>query len=400
MLVVLLAAWCLGPLQHVFWSAQPYQPSPAGSAALAQFAQTMPGWPAVSAPAASSNAAAAVGVVARGAAPASVPKSLPTSAPVVAISAPSPDNNLLDLCGIGWRRVADRVAADPTDPASLHADLPADWATQALTTAWPSLLQALAASPDVRQQAAAVLLDPAADRADTPRRLASLARVSGDPAVLQWAVQACSAAGVQPSCPGLSARHWTRAEPGNLAAWLQLSAQEPLARDEALHGMAQAHQLDLGWLRLAAVVDSAVPADWPAALRVDLAVMLMGLDLARGHGLGHWSVLTKACDTTAVQNANRRQTCEAIATTLVCQDNHLLAFKLGLGMGRRLGWPAQRLQADDQLQALMQAHPQQLAAVQQPYSCAAVARSRSYLADVNRLGEIGWLRAQARAAAR
>ncbi|MGZ5278240.1 MAG: hypothetical protein ACXWCU_20230, partial [Caldimonas sp.] len=44
-------------------------------------------------------------------------------------------------------------------------------------------------------------------------------------------------------------------------------------------------------------------------------------------------------------DGNRRETCERIATLAAERSTSLLAQSIGISIGKRLGWPAQRLQA-------------------------------------------------------
>jgi hypothetical protein len=349
------------------------------------------------------------------------------SAPSIALAAVAPDTTAaramreprprrrdaapgeFDLCGIGWRpgepvQQAERPdarpdVADQASPAAAAAPafrLPAALGDDALALAMPRILQALASSGDVRHQAAALLLGggvsataraDAQGQADRLRLLAQLALTSANPVVMQWALQACAAAASSAPCNGLSARHWLRIAPDNLAPWLYLLAQEPMALDEALHGMALSRRVDFSVQRLPAVVDQIWPDDLPPYLREVMAERLVGIEVAQPT---HWTALLRACDSTLLADANRHQQCTAIAEVMVGPDSDLPALTLGSSLGQRLGWPPDRvaaLRAEAVLLAGIRAEQ-----LKQPYSCASLLHGWVHRMVVDDVGELAWLR--------
>ena len=266
--------------------------------------------------------------------------------------------------------------------------------------AWQASAAALAASPQARQRAAGLLMAQPwppgpAGRASLPpeslQALVALGVQSGDATALHWALAACAAAREAPVCQGLSARHLVRVAPTNLVSWLRLLAQEPAALDEALHGMARAETVDLGWLRWAATVAAALPDALAPELRLQIVGELVSRDMA-----GNWpsfDALLRACGEPALADANRRQLCQAIAQSMVGQSRELITQRIGIALGTRLAWPAERLAAlraegDPPGSPL----PLWLAPGLAP-QCAVVLQQQ-WLAGVEQWGELGWLRQQ------
>lgn len=362
---------------------------------------------------------AAVGVLAPGlvsvAAP--IPPALSGTTVLTAGPAQAPGIDEFDVCGQGRRKgVMERVQAafSGSDAASASAadndaqslELPPDLGQAALAKAWPELVARLAASPEPRLQAAAWRMaghPPGGDLlaiTGVPAQgalinLARLALSSSDPLVMQWAVRACSQKpSVAAACGGLSARHWVRLAPDNGTAWLELLDQEPAALEEALHGLSQARRLDSAWGQLPFLVDQALPADWPATLRVLIQSPLIALDSAQG--TVSFSALRKACNAQSLAQVNRRLQCDAIAALMIGESRDLLGAGVGLGLAKGLGWPASKLaalRADHE--ALIRAGSSSQADLAQPYSCQALSRHRQKQAGVAALGERGWLRQQA-----
>ncbi|WP_144290171.1 hypothetical protein [Ideonella sp. A 288] len=329
---------------------------------------------------------------------------VPPSAPQAA-GLPPPRPGEFDLCGLGRHRGVGLSAPVASVDPSPAGGMPPALGDDALAAAWPRVVQALAARADARSQAAAWLMEGRRPTASAPpapvgaaalQRLSRLALAGGDPLVLQWAAVACAAEPARSPCLGLSARHWTRAEPANLAAWLLLLQQEPLAADEPLHGMARARTADFGFGRLAARADAAVPADVPVHTRVDLAVALIGLDPAAGSPA--FGPLLRLCDGAALANANRRQSCHDVATVLVEHSRELLPWSVGITLAERLKWPEPRLQPLRTEKAALQSGASPIP-LDQPYTCGAVDATRAWLRQLEAQGEVATLR-QRRAAGR
>ena len=175
-------------------------------------------------------------------------------------------------------------------------------------------------------------------------RLVELARSSGDPLVLQWAVAECQREPGHAACAGFGVRHWLQREPRNAMAWLWLLASEPGAADEALHGLVGSGGANAHWGALSALVEQALPADVPGAVGQQLVTEAIGIDAATL--MPPFNVLIDQCTPPrAAADANRRQQCEAIAQMLVEHSDTQLVHVIGIRIGQNAGWPAERVAA-------------------------------------------------------
>jgi hypothetical protein len=316
----------------------------------------------------------------------------------------------LDVCGVGRIKAeASHVAnpSDPTEPAFKVHGLPKDLSARGLAEAWAPTLQALSAGASPRQRAAALLMrmyspqsTPGPDSTDAApalrTALARLAMESQDPAVMAWAQGECNRALGDGSCLGLTARHWVRAEPGNLIAWLSLMAEEPLARAEALHGMANATTADMRFGLFMATAMAAAPATLSTFARQELALNL--IDIHAATPLPMLSGMVRECKAPALADANRRQQCDAIVKVLVHHSRELLTWALGLRMAETLGWPAPQLAAlQSEKAAIQTAMP--LGDLHQPYSCASTLSTQRWIRDMGANGELATLRSARQKAA-
>ena len=104
--------------------------------------------------------------------------------------------------------------------------------------------------------------------------------------------------------------------------------------------------------------------------------------------------MTRYCSAADVADANRRQTCEAIAELFVTRSTTFLDFGIGAGLGRRvLDWPEERIKAlDDERRALSGALPRAAEESDDDVSCRRFQRDIGRALDVGRYGELGALR--------
>ena len=271
-----------------------------------------------------------------------------------------------------------------------------------LAAAWERSARQLQGSPEARQRAAGLLMGrlpshlpgavpaPPADVTS----LVSLALASSDPTALLWAVNACAAQASQAACQGLSPRIWVAAEPDNLLAWLPLLAREPQAREEALQGMAQARRADGGWMRWAAVVNAARPADLSAELRLAFGSRL--LSRAAALPIPAWQGLLAACKDDALADARRRGQCDQIARLMVDQGRELVTVYLGYAIGKGLGWPPEREQDHQALRSAARQLGPDLLGPGSSSDCDAL-RLDHWLERVESSGEVELLRQALRA---
>lgn len=182
-----------------------------------------------------------------------------------------------------------------------------------------------------------------------PERLAREAMRSTDAVVYGWAYQVCrDAAAEAPSCQLVSAAQWARISPGNAAAWLAMAAdaakrKDEAALDQAMFQMGNAERLDSAFFVLPGLLTRhAAPDGGDALFARVLAAGALGAgtinDLAFGPAQNY-------CNAAALADSNRRQTCERVAELFVKRSDTLLMHSIGTGMGSRLGWSGDRIQA-------------------------------------------------------
>ncbi|MEO8835220.1 MAG: hypothetical protein ABI364_00610 [Caldimonas sp.] len=271
-----------------------------------------------------------------------------------------------EICGAGWFRL--NLDGSPQgDPKDIAARLD-------LANARRSVLDALRADPANSARAAALLVEALnADdrqRASAPRRppcegagcpaseprddghallerLAERAAESTDPQLYGYALRSCGHARSEPgTCALLSAAQWTRLDPGNAEPWLQIlgtamATGDAAGRDEALHRIATADRdATYGFVMARVIAEHAPPGDKAQTAAWVLAGEALGVEAA-------WTVqyqgVSSACSGTALDDANRRQTCAAIAELLVARSDDILARAIGTGLGVRLGWSPDRI---------------------------------------------------------
>lgn len=291
----------------------------------------------------------------------------------------------VDICGVGIRQ--GEALEIPDAPPALRASMPQlaiaplDVVSAGLPALWQLLGRTMRASPDLRQQAAALAMDLPAEgkpyergSSDLSRQLRDLALRTNDPLILQWSVQRC-VLDRNPSCLHASARQWVRAEPDNLSAWLALLAEEPSAQAEALHGMALARFSDLRDSQLAWRIEAAIPEVTPAYLRMTALMQSLVLGIVPQ---ANSAVLSKLCDPSVLGDANRRQQCDAIAHVLIEHGHDGQSYMQGITLANHLAWPASyRASLAERVGATrMQGAVVDTFDLAQPYSCASIAAMR------------------------
>jgi hypothetical protein len=308
------------------------------------------------------------------------------------------------LCGLGRRMgtwkpvdtsgnpvVADTppgqvpVAQAPPAP-EFHWDVPAEVSEPVVQALMNAMLRKMATSGDVRQRAAALELGfQGNSSATTVAQLVQLAQASADPWVMLWAQRACMASQPDAACAGFSVRQWLRVAPDNVMAWLALMNQEPAALEEALHGMSLATRADPGFMRVVMPLDQMLTDQVPAYLAIAV------LDRAMLHEapkvIVNYSPLLQACSLRPLTSANRRQVCQAIGKTMVDTGTDMVVRRVGAALLQRLDNDPRRGEA---MKALGDAVSRKLITdifSDQPYSCAVVARRRSYLQNFASQGE-------------
>lgn len=195
-----------------------------------------------------------------------------------------------------------------------------------------------------------------------------------------------------PSCGMLSVAQWSRLDPGLAAPWLAVAGSAAVRRDEAgvadaLHRFGSATRYPPSWGVIARVALDAMPATvspWDAHLLTGDLFLADPLD----PGFDGMSAVNSACSVAAVRDSNRAQTCDAVASMLVDRGTSLLDLAIGVAIGKRLGWPADRIAALEleRSAARDQAGPR-AAALMARVDCDGLHAHAEYLRDIAGSGE-------------
>jgi hypothetical protein len=194
-------------------------------------------------------------------------------------------------------------------------------------------------------------------------------------------------------CQLLSARRWAQLAPGDARPWLELAAAARVRRDEgelqeALYQVSQAQRLDSHRPAIAELALESMPAGLPRWSQMQLLRQSLRLDQLSRPAYGP---VLQLCDRPAVDDANRRQVCTAIADLLQRDATTLTDLRVAATLGQRVGWPANRLQAvRDELEAAQRWIRQR--GDQRALDCTTLSRTRPELETVVRLGELSAIR--------
>ena len=294
------------------------------------------------------------------------------------------------------------------------------------------LLRALAAQPDERSRAAGLLLSAYFVEPDAPTlatsgdassaaghapeppaareardALAHMATTTRDSFVYGLAAQACRLGDTQRhpgACQLLSYEQWTRIDPQNAAPWLFLAAQAQRHHDtegyaNAMRQVALARHIDLSFEKLPAVMLARVPADADATTQYGFNSLAYGITAAMP--FQGYQTIMRYCGAPALDDANRRQSCEAIAGLLLERSNTLLDFSVGLSLAKRLSWPAPRIaELEQQRNAYYATQLDALAWAPETIQCADLDRWREYTRKLGEFGELGLMKREVRRSGR
>ena len=225
--------------------------------------------------------------------------------------------------------------------------------------------------------------------------LARLAQDSNDPQVYAWAYRACKGApdADRGACLLVSAAQWARLDPSNAEAWLAVGDEartrsDSSAFDDAMFHVASSEHHDSGWAVLSALMMDHVPAGDANLFGVwGMVIQAIGIDSV---GATAWQNSARYCGAKEIADPNRRETCERMATMLVERSTTMIARSVGTGIGKRLGWPAERLDALARERhaemAVQDMHAVQASA--DPFNCAGLRDQIDGLREVAHLGEI------------
>jgi hypothetical protein len=396
--------WIAGTLAAIAALVFLWQPpsSPEAAAALA-----LPSLPSLPDPAAAASEAA--GADASGGLP-------PTAAS---------GTELIEVCGVGWvppdaTGAADlaAVAADRDVLASQRAVLDAlrrrdgevgeAMATvlelfgagrdNSAGTPWLALLCASAPSSTSPARACAGRDGDLQLGKSLAERLARLATATSDPGVYALAMQQCQWVKGEGSCALLNFDQWARVDDGNALPWLYIlqrarDRNDAAQIEEALYHIGAATRYESGPYAIAGKV-----ADRAGAGDVDVvAALLLGEEAigAAGMRVDPFTALTQVCKGPVLDDANRRQACEHAAETLTERSDSLMTVVVGASIGRRLGWPGDRV---DKLRGLQvasadEANSTSTGSFELPSSCSSARRILASFSRKAREGEAQTARA-------
>jgi hypothetical protein len=246
-------------------------------------------------------------------------------------------------------------------------------------------------SDDARTRAAAMMMR------EEFEPLVALALASNDPTIYAMAIQACKrrspAAGTGQACQLLSPDQLAQLDPDNLMTWLDVAAAALARGDagsvaEAMHRASQSHVVRERTDEFTALALSALPPEVSDAERLHVLVAVVGMQA--GLTQSGYQTVGRYCTVEATRDANRRQTCAAIAERMVTQGRTLLQWAIGRRIGERVGWPADRV---DLIGAKVEAFKQAFVdrwehAPGGPFSCESQRCFESWFRDVSLAGEV------------
>jgi hypothetical protein len=230
-------------------------------------------------------------------------------------------------------------------------------------------------------------------------QLARLALATNDPVVYAVAFNTCGKR-TGGACGLLSAEQWTRVDPGNAVPWMHVLEQARARRDvqgeaEALHQISVAKRFDTREFAipgLIAAIESAAPEGDSGTVAVfELTLETFGIAAAWGNPT--YQLLTQACRADALRDANRRQTCEGIATTLSERSDSILPAMIGIGIGSRLDWPMERVaRRRGEYEAYVSSTAEDTASLEQMFGCSGMRRVLGRFKREGEIGEVAYMR--------
>jgi hypothetical protein len=178
--------------------------------------------------------------------------------------------------------------------------------------------------------------------------LAGLATSSSDAGVTALALFACQLNRDSGPCARLSVAAWAQLEPGNAVPWIHLAEEARVRNDEpglraALDAAARAQTLRPHAAQLLGMAEHPAALSLTPAQRLVYLSQLLGVYAAAP--VPPYQALNQACTAAAMTDPSRRRTCDGLATLLTERGDSLLELSLGIAIGERAGWTAERVAA-------------------------------------------------------
>jgi hypothetical protein len=167
--------------------------------------------------------------------------------------------------------------------------------------------------------------------------LAALAAASSDARVVYLAREQCQAltidAPASPHCQALTARRLVALDRDNAAAWIALAVEEPAAVDESLYQASIAARWDDYALAARRFIER---VDAQGGLR-SLALTQALVSVPGSRAVDSLQLVLDRCSVRRLADANLRQQCEQLATTLLERSRNLMLHGTGVTLATTLG---------------------------------------------------------------
>lgn len=177
--------------------------------------------------------------------------------------------------------------------------------------------------------------------------LVDLALTSGDLDVYVAALSACSGA-TSGACSRVSYARWAEIEPDNAVAWLMAATEanakkDVVARDAALQRAATAKAYNSRAPSMAPIMASDAVRTLSPLMQSAIASEAFGVFPTTAFQMTNG--ITSYCGKTEEMIGARRETCDAVASTILEKDETLIAAMSASAIGKRVGWSEDRLQS-------------------------------------------------------
>ncbi len=264
-------------------------------------------------------------------------------------------------------------------------------------------LAALLNSDDNRARAAGMFLEGKIDGAgfqpmaeQTRDALVQLAVGSGDPAVYATAVSACNTYrdSAKGACERISLLAWTRLDPDNATPWLLVAGNanaqgNAAAAADAFSHAARAGKVDSYNFSLLAYAEPELPQAATPLERWSMAINANGMEATIE--MPQYRIASQHCSAVSLEDNGLHKQCSELAEVFTSKGTNLIDFGFGAGLGRRAGWPEERVaglfrERDALMQVMMQAVP---TGVDNQWNCSAVELGNAYVRELVQLGELG-----------